>query len=102
MAQYDGTIRINTNIRIKEAQIQLASLENSMKKTADKITELRSKMDALKDAKIPTQEYKDISEQIAKATAEFDRLLEKQEQMQRTGKDHGAAWDELNLSLIHI
>ena len=55
MAQYDGTIRINTNIRIKEAQIQLASLENSMKKTADKITELRSKMDALKDAKIPTQ-----------------------------------------------
>lgn len=96
MAQYDGTIRINTNIRIKEAQIQLASLENSMKKTADKITELRSKMDALKDAKIPTQEYKDISEQIAKATAEFDRLLEKQEQMQRTGKDHGAAWDELN------
>ena len=96
MAQYDGTIRINTNIRIKEAQIQLASLESSMKKTADKITELRSKMDALKDAKIPTQEYKDISEQIAKATAEFDRLLEKQEQMQRTGKDHGAAWDELN------
>lgn len=96
MAQYDGTIRINTNIRIKEAQVQLASLENRMKKTADKITSLRSKMDALKDTKIPTQEYKDISEQIAKATAEFDRLLEKQEQMQRTGKDHGAAWDELN------
>ncbi len=96
MAQYDGTIRINTNIRIKEAQIQLASLENRMKKTADKITSLRSKMDALKDTKIPTQEFKDISEQIAKATAEFDRLLEKQEQMQRVGKDHGAAWDELN------
>lgn len=96
MAQYDGSVRINTKIRVKEAEVQLTTLENRMRKTADRITSLRSKMDALKDAKIPTQEYKAISEQIAKATAEFDRLLEKQEQMQRTGKDHGAAWDELN------
>lgn len=96
MAQYDGSVRINTKIRVKEAEIQLTTLENRMRKTADRITSLRSKMDALKNAKLPTQEYKDISEQIAKATAEFDRLLEKQEQMQRTGKDHGAAWDELN------
>lgn len=96
MAQYDGSVRINTKIRVKEAEVQLTTLENRMRKTADRITSLRSKMDALKKAKIPTQEYKAISEQIAKATAEFDRLLEKQEQMQRTGKDHGAAWDELN------
>lgn len=96
MAQYDGSVRINTNIRVKEAEVQLEALENRMRKTADRITSLRSKMDALKNAKIPTQEYKDISEQIAKATAEFNRLLEKQEQMKRTGKDHGAAWDELN------
>ncbi len=96
MAQYDGSVRINTKISVKEAEVQLTTLENRIRKTADRITSLRSKMDALKDAKMPTQEYKDISEQIAKATAEFDRLLEKQEQMQRTGKDHGAAWDELN------
>lgn len=102
MAQYDGSIRINTRIKIKEAEAQLTTLENRMKKTADRITSLRSKMDALKDAKISTQEYKDISEQIAKASAEFDRLLEKQEQMQRSGKDHGASWDELNRKMDEV
>lgn len=102
MAQYDGSIRINTKISVKEAEVQLTTLENRMKKTADKITSLRSKMDALKDAKVPTQEYKDISEQIAKANAEFDRLLEKQEQMQRNGKDHGASWDELNRKMDEV
>lgn len=96
MAKYDGSVRINTDIKTKEAEIRLLALENRIKKTADRITALRSKMDALKDTKIYTQEYKDISAQIARANAEFNQLLEKQEQMQRTGKDHGAAWDELN------
>lgn len=96
MAKYDGSVRINTDIKTKEAELRLLALENRIKKTAEKIAGLRSRMDVLKDAKIPTQEYKDISAQIAKANAEFDRLLEKQEQMHRTGKDHGAAWDELN------
>ncbi len=96
MAKYDGSVRINTDIKTKEGELRLLALENRIKKTADKIAGLRSRMDVLKDAKIPTQEYKDISAQIAKANAEFDRLLEKQEQMHRTGKDHGAAWDELN------
>lgn len=96
MAQYDGSIRINTKIDSKEASAQLMALENRIVKTADKIASLRSKMDALKDTKIPTQEYKEISNQLEKAETEFNKLLEKQEQMQREGKDNGVAWDRLD------
>lgn len=96
MAQYDGSIRINTKIDNKQASVQLMTLENRIVKTADKIAGLRSKMDALKDAKIPTQEYSEISTQIQKAESEFNKLLEKQEQMQREGKDSGVAWERLN------
>lgn len=102
MAQYDGSIRINTKIDNKEASAQLMALENRITKTADKISSLRSKMDALKDAKIPTQEYSEITAQIQKSEAEFNKLLEKQEQMQREGKDSGAAWDRLNARMEEI
>lgn len=96
MAEYDGSIRINTQINTRNASTQLMSLENRIVKTADKIASLRSKMDALKNAQIPTQEYKEIADQISKSEAEFNKLLEKQEQMQREGKDHGITWERLN------
>lgn len=95
MGQYDGSVLINTKINTKSAEVQLAQLELRMAKIADKIASLRSKMDALKDAKIPTQEYSEISAQIEKAEQKFNKLLEKQEQMQREGKDNGVAWKRL-------
>ena len=60
MAQYDGSIRINTQINTRGASAQLMTLENRIVKTADKIASLRAKMDALKDAQIPTQEYQGL------------------------------------------
>lgn len=95
MPQMDGSIRIGTRIETKEAERELKGLESSITKTADKIASLRSKMDALKDAKLPTQEYQEISSQIAKAEEKFNKLLEKQEQMQREGKDSGVQWQRL-------
>ncbi|MEZ3505797.1 MAG: hypothetical protein K1W10_02360 [Lachnospiraceae bacterium] len=96
MANYDASIRVSTKIDIKNAEIQLSTLENRIVKTSDEIASLRSKMDALKDQKIPTQEYSEITAQIRKAETEFNKLLEKQEQMQREGKDNGKVWDRLN------
>ncbi len=96
MAGYDGSIRINTGIKTKNAYVQLAALENRIVKTVDKISALRSKMDVLKDAKVPTQEYQEISVQIEKAEQRLNRLLERQEQMQREGKDNGVPWQRLN------
>lgn len=96
MSNYDASIRIDTKINTKSAEVQLERLENQILKSTDKINELRSKMDSLKDQKIPTQEYKEISVQIEKAEQKFNKLLEKQELMQREGKDHGVVWDRLS------
>lgn len=75
MAEYDGSIRIKTQIDSKNASVQLATLENRISKTADKIAGLRSKMDALKDAKIPTQEYQDLESRISNAEKAMDKML---------------------------
>lgn len=71
MSNYDASIRISTKIDIKSAEVQLATLENKIVKTSDKIASLRAKMDDLKDAKIPTQEYKTLA-------AELEKLVKKQ------------------------
>lgn len=92
---YDGSIRINTQIDTKNASAQIMSLENRIAKTTDKMAALRAERDALRNTKIPTQEYSEISLQIEKAEAELNRLLEKQEQMQQEGKNNGAAWERL-------
>ena len=102
MAGYDGSVRIKTDIDSKNASAQLMSLENRIVKTADKVASLRSKMDSLKNAKIPTQEYQEVSAQIEKAEQEFNKLLEKQEQMQREGKDNGVAWQRLNSKMEEV
>lgn len=96
MAQYDGSIRINTNIRTKEAEIQLTTLENRMKRTADKITSLRTERERLENERKPTQAYQDIEKDIEKAERELNKLIEKQAQMQNEGKNSGAAWNTLN------
>lgn len=110
MAQYDGAIRINTKIDNKEASSQLMTLENRIVKTADKIASLRSKMDSLKDAKIPTEEYKEISVQIEKATQKIDELKARQEKFLETGgKESSSTYkriqydiDELSNSLPYL
>lgn len=102
MAEYDGSIRINTEIDTKKASSQLLTLQNRIMKAADKVSSLRSKMDSLRNAKIPTQEYQEITAQIEKAEQKFNRLLEKQEQMQREGKDNGTSWQRLNDQMDEI
>lgn len=79
MAQYDGSIRIGTQIDVKVAEKELKSLEGSISKTADKIASLRSKMDALKDVKIPTEQYKEYEKILAGAENKLTSLYKEQE-----------------------
>lgn len=95
MATYDTTVRVGTSIDRKGTEVQLMALENQITKKADKIASLMSKMGEMKDAKLPTQEYKEITLQIEKAEQNLNRLIEKQDQMQREGKTNGAVWDRL-------
>ena len=107
MAEYDGSIRINTNIEAKNAEKELKRLESSISKTALKIASLRSKMDALKDVKIPTDEYKEIQNQIEATEKKINDLQASQEKFLSTGgKDSSPTYkrmqydiDELKASL---
>ena len=96
MAQYDGAIRIVTKITTKDATESLSSLEYQIKKSAKYIDELRSKMDTLKDVKIPTQEYKDLQDELSKAEKALSELIQEQEKWVEIGVSSGLAWDELN------
>lgn len=96
MAEYDGVIRIATKITTKDATESLASLEWQIKKSAKYMDELRSKMDALKGQKIPTQEYKALQEDLKKAEKTLSELVEEQKKFEEIGATSGAAWDALN------
>lgn len=99
MAQYDWSIKINTQINVKSAEAQLGALEVSISKSANKIADLRSKLDSLKTAQIPTQEYSEIAAQIEKAQHSLDGLLEKQAQMQAEGKTSGTSWERISAKI---
>lgn len=78
-------------------------LENRIKKTADKITSLRSKMDALKDVKIPTEEYKEVSSQIAKVEQKISDLQAQQERFLATGgKANSSAYKKMEYDLEEL
>lgn len=94
--QYDGTIRIATKITTKDATESLASLEWQIKKSAKYMDELRSKMDALKDQKIPTKEYKKLQEELSEAEKTLSALIKEQSEMEDLGITSGSVWDTLN------
>lgn len=85
MAQVDGSIRIGTEITTKQAEKELKSLEGSIAKTVEKIASLRSKMDALKDTKIPTTEYQNLQKEIESTEKKLLSLYDKQERFLETG-----------------
>lgn len=96
MAEYDGSIRIVTKITTKDAEESLASLEWQIKKSAKYMDELRSKMDALKNQKIPTKDYKDLQEKLSVAEKELKELVAKQERYNEIGITSDDAWGKLN------
>lgn len=103
MAQYDGSIRIGTEITTKQAEKELKSLESSISKTADKIASLRSKMDALKDVKLPTDEYKAIQDQIDATEKKLDDLLARQEKFVSTGgKESSSTYQRMQYDIEEL
>lgn len=105
MAQYDGSIRINTQINTKNAEINLSTLENRIVKTSDKIASLQGKLKELKADKSPTEEYTKFENQLLEAYNAIEKLEEKQkllsdglkdlsiEQLQEQAK---TAWSEFD------
>lgn len=96
MSDYDGLIKIDTKIDTKNVSSQMLRLENQITKASRKASDLTEKMRKMENAKIPTEDYKDITDALHRSTAEFDKLLQRQEEMVARGKTSGAVWDSLD------
>lgn len=96
MAQYDGSIRINTEINTSNLSSQMMRVIESIRHLELQAERLRARLQELSTTQIPTQAYKDIESDIARANRELDKMLEKRAQMQNEGKDSGDSWERLN------
>lgn len=54
-------------------------MQNQMSKTAQKVASITKKMDEMKNAKVPTEEYKEVQAHIAKTKDQLTALNEKME-----------------------
>ena len=133
--EYDGSIRINTQINTdgfkdgekqiesesrrvtksvsnstQEAEKQVENLGRVFSETTIKIAELQTKMDLLKNQKIPTEEYKEVQKQIESTQKSINNLIERQEKFLATGgKETSSTYkrmqydlDELKSSLPYL
>ena len=102
MPQYDGSININTKIDTKNVSSQMLRLENQIAKASKKASDLAQKMREIESQKIPTEDYKDISDALHRSNQQFDNLLQKQQSMISSGKTSGKVWDELDRKIEEV
>ena len=74
MAEYDGSIRINTKIDTKNVSSQMLKVANDIKKSETELARLNQQMDKLKQQKIPTEQYRQLQAEAKKAEAELEKL----------------------------
>lgn len=97
MPQYDGSIRINTEIDAKNVTSQMLKITNQIQKAESEVSRLRERMKELENAKIPTDEYKEIQKQIESAEKKLAALVERQERFLSTGgKESTSAYQRMN------
>ena len=102
MPQYDGSININTKIDTKNVSSQMLRLENQIAKASKKASDLTQKMREIENQKIPTEDYKDISDALHRSNQQFDKLLQKQQPMISSGKTTGKVWDDLDRKIEEV
>lgn len=105
---YDGDIKLSVSLSPKDIQNSAKQLSNELKnifdknagkqldnsfkrtqiqmsKAVTKAQELSNAMDKLANKKIPTQEFKEMQDQVDKAKAKLDRLKDTQDRFLSTG-----------------
>ena len=82
---YDGEIRIKTKIENADMSSQLMQLENRMEKTARKAQQLEAALREMENQKIPTDEYKEVQDQIQKAQDKLSGLNDRMEKFLELG-----------------
>ena len=85
-----------------EGSVKFETLKNQMKQTANKASELSSKLSSIKSSQVPTQEYAQLEKTLAKAESAFDELYTKQEQLQSAGISYGKEWDAIQRKMERV
>jgi hypothetical protein len=82
---------------------QMASLENKMAQTSGKAQELLNQMRALENTKVPTQEYTEITKQIADAETALRKLQERMDKFLETGgKTSSKSWKSMQYDMAQL
>ncbi len=102
MSQYDGSIKIDTKIDTKNVSSQMLRLQNQISKASRKASDLTQKMREMEKQRIPTEEYKNISDALQRSTYQFDKLLQRQQEMISRGKTSGQVWDSLDKKIEEV
>lgn len=81
MAEYDGSIRINTKIESKDVTSQMQRIVNSIRKSESEIQRLQARMDELANTKLPTVEYTKLQKELSSATKEMENLISQDDRL---------------------
>lgn len=101
--QYDGSIRINTEINTRDVNSQMLRLTNEIKKTAKEISALQEKMESLGKTKIPTAEYAEIQKQIADAESRMNKLIASQDRfLSLGGKESSSTYKRMQYDIDEL
>lgn len=87
MAQYDGSVRINTEIETKQAKRELSNLEKYVEKSSKEISCLQSKMNEWSKQRIPTEQYSKLSKQLDETFSKIDKLTADQKAFSKGFED---------------
>ena len=110
MAEFDGSIRINTEIATGKARRQLIQLENSIRNTEKQIELTQKRMKEMEMSAGPSKAFTALQDKIKVAEQELERLKNQEDailepltkaqakmgQLEKLGQKNSAAWKEAN------
>ena len=89
--------------RVNEAfnkSTQISSLENQIKQTEQKIQEMSASLESMENAKVPTDEYQELSGLMDKTQLKLDGLLDRQQKLEDQGvSKNSSRWKSLQYDI---
>lgn len=87
MGNYDGSIKMNTEIETKDLNSQMLSVANAIKRSETEITRLNARMDELANKKIPTSEYAKLQKELETTQSKFEQVAQEVADFEKIGAD---------------
>lgn len=92
---YDGSIRIKYDVDTRDANSKVMKAANDAKKIEDELIRVKSRMAELGAQKLPTEEYKKLQDELAKAEKAADTLYGRLRVMEKSGDTTSKGYEKL-------